>query len=97
MFLCSLIFLDLHRPHVCCAEATFHIPQGNLVVLSGNRGSGKKTVLELMAGDAGHVPQCHGIIKDCTKPFISVCHFEPMEWKMPFMCSETNALTRSML
>ena len=35
------------------AEATFHIPQGNLVVLSGNRGSGKKTVLELMAGEVG--------------------------------------------
>lgn len=34
-----------------CAEATFHIPQGNLVVLSGNRGSGKKTALELIAGD----------------------------------------------
>ena len=34
-------------------EATFHIPQGNLVVLSGNRGSGKKTVLELMAGKVG--------------------------------------------
>ena len=34
-------------------EATFHIPQGNLVVLSGNRGSGKKTVLELMAGEVG--------------------------------------------
>ena len=35
------------------SEATFHIPQGNLVVLSGNRGSGKKTVLELMAGVVG--------------------------------------------
>jgi len=31
-------------------RANFHIPQGNLVVVSGSRGSGKKTVLELIAG-----------------------------------------------